>query len=92
MGLQIMQHKTNLKLQEEGFEVRLKKEQEKLQKTLEDLHKSNVKADEMRTRKVLLYTQDVMVWLTSPEATAIFLFPSVSYKVVICAMIAHLCN
>lgn len=65
---QVSQHETMLRNQEEVFKARLKDEQTRLQQTKSDFHESNSKADEMRTRKVLLTAQNIMVWHTNPEA------------------------
>lgn len=64
---QVSQHEAMLKNQEEVYEVRLKDEQTRLQQTKSDLHQSNSKANEMRTRKVLLTAQNIMVWHTHPK-------------------------
>ena len=65
---QATQHEIKVKNREEAFEARLKDEQTRLQQMKLDLNQSNSKTNEMRTRKVLLTAQNIMVWLTHPRA------------------------
>jgi hypothetical protein len=65
---QASEHDTKLRNQEEAFEARLRDEQTRLQQTKLDLNQSNSKANEMRTRNVLLTAQNIMVWHTHPGA------------------------
>lgn len=67
---QISQHESELRMQEDRCEAKLDEERKNLQEALLELRQCNTQADEMRTRKVLLCTQDIMVWITPPDTNS----------------------
>lgn len=68
---QISRHESELKMQEDRCEAKLDEERKNLQEALLELQQRNTQADEMRTRKVLLCTQNIMVWITPPDTNSL---------------------
>lgn len=68
---QISRHESELKMQEDCCAAKLDKERKNLQEALLELQQRSTQADEMRTRKVLLCTQNIMVWITPPDSNSL---------------------